>query len=307
MNPADITEEIPHEEIKPVIDAGTPDITDILDEDVKKEEVNENTEIKKDDFTDVDFEEGDPAPVDPKKNAKILTLEKVEEKKPEPVNENKQGAVARLFKASTVMLFYNAVAGRVGSMANKNNPDCLKFNRQDTDDIGILMEETVKEENWSGFPTKWLLLIIVGLILVGKIFSWKKKPADPNQVALDQSKQLQEQTVMITQLQENLKAMQDQNKLLLEIVHTNKGKSPKEKEPVAMVKAKKIYKGFDLSKRDLFTEKGAMIFPEMAGQHGYSKIGAKSGVPSNEEKDIWEKWKQYQEQMELVEDFEEAM
>lgn len=304
MNPADIIEE----ETQPAVvvetvvnNSASPNVKDILDEEVVKDEVIENVKVDDDDFVVDKFDDNPAEPV----------VEKVKEKIVEPVvekakdihvpNVEKNTVVARLFKPEIVMKTWNIIGGRVGKMVNSKNPDCLKFDAEDTEDIGILLKETAKEEDWSAFPTKWILLFVVGLIIVGKIIMWNK-PQQQRQVAESVNKAPGEIPAqyekLIAQMSDTINEVKEQNKLLRSLLDKKVEREPIVHHiPVQKPVPKQNYKGYDFEKIS-FSENGALINPEMAGQQGYTPEGKKVGFVSNEIKDVHEKWKLYQEHKE---------
>ncbi len=269
-----------------IIPVETQDITEVLDEEVIQEKAEENTQVDTSDF-DVDSfddkkdpDKKDPPMEDPKDP---ITLT--------PEAERKQGAASRLMKSSTLTMVYNLVAKRVGAIANPKNPGCLAFDQQDTADINILLEDTVKEENWTGFPTKWLLLIVVALIIVGKIFTWNK-PAAKIETSTNTGLPEGDIRMLMSKYDETIKALTDQNKMLQDLLTKKITADPKPKPA-------HLYKNIDLN-NVRFSDNGAIIDPSKAGLKGYTDQGKKMGTPSHEEKELYKRWKEYQEHLEVA-------
>lgn len=301
MNPEDYsetTEDIPYEDLSD----NKKKLLNIIDEEVVRNDVEQNTKINNSDF-------GDPGLADKKEADPEKDIEEEEDpapaeapKKPAPavvIDDPKNRAVSRLMNTNTILTFYNVVAGRIGKTVNEKNPDCLKFDGEDTEDIGIILKDTVEEENWSRFPSKWMLLIVVVLIVIGKIFSWNKKPvvktlgAGGDPLDLDDiKKQLAGMQEQFNQVSQTLAAFKEQNDLLKTILDKNLLSAGDTKKTITKPG---IYKGHDLSNPNLFTQNGAIIDHTKAGEKGYTKNGAKMGIPSAEENDIYKHWKYYQE------------
>lgn len=274
-----------------------PKLTDIIDEEIDRIEVEENKSINKDDFLDTDPPAGDPdAETDEDPEAAGSPPAKTD--KPAAVDVPKNKAISNLMNTGTIITFYNVMAGRTGRIINSNNPDCLKLDAEDSEDLGVILKSTVEEENWSRFPTKYMLLIVVALIVIGKIFSWNKPAAKISAAAGSSAgdpealRQLNDKLAGMErkfgELATTLDAVQKQNILLQGLLDKATGKRSGQ-PPVSR------YKGHDLSNPNLFSENGALIDPSKAGQKGYSSSGKKMGIPSAEEADIYERWKAYQE------------
>jgi len=290
MKPEDIEEEAIKD--AEVIDENA-NVKELLDEDVEQNDVEENTDINTDDFEVDNFHEAKNNGKDKKDNTKTAGNPSPNPN-PEPVrDERKNAAVARLMKPKVIIGVYNSVAGRIGKMVNKTNPDCLRFENEDVDDLGILMEETVKEENWSGVPTKWLLLIVVAVILVGKIMMWSKPKEIKNAGIINPGNNNNATPPGIEKMMEsmnkNIQELQEQNKLLRSLLDK---KVSTDKVPDK--KPQRFFKNYDLNKIS-FTKNGAIIDPSKAGKKGYTDAGAKMGIPSYEEKEVYEYWKIYRQ------------
>lgn len=300
----DVEHEVVSETDKKATHSSSFDITQVIDEEVVISDVEENTNIVENDFEDavdesdnvtVETDKKDPVKTDPApKGTKDNPL-----RQEDPDAKNKQGAITRLMKPGVVMHVFNSFAGRTGKLINKNNPDFLKFDREDKEDIEILLTETVAEENWTGFPTKYLLLGMVALILVAKIFSWNKVPTAKientgTSESGDHDKKLQQLMQNFEKLEAQQKLIQEQNDLLRALLDKQiSGKSIGQKTSNESGPPSKMYKGYDLSKIS-FTEKGAIIDPAKAGQQGYTDQGKKQGIPSKEEQDVKKQWHLYQ-------------
>lgn len=305
MKPTEMIEDVEHEDVtvnhyaytNKKESSETPDITQVIDEEVNKSTVQENTKVNFDDFEDAAEEPIKETVKDPvkKDDANPLQVDQDNAK-------SKQSAVTRLMKPGMLILFYNSVAGRTGKIINPKNPDCLKFDKKDEDDIGILLEETVKEEDWRGFPTKWLLLIIVGMIIISKIFAWNK-PKEVEGTKILEIEAGYKKT--IDAMQQGLDEMKKQNELLMAMIEKKSGNH----HALSKVEGPaKIFKGYDLSKIS-FTDKGALIDPDMKGKKGYTDEGKKQGIPSNEEKEVKKQWmlyKEYHKEEIEAHDFEEV-
>lgn len=311
MNPEEYTEDIQHEDVTntqgPQIDTK---ITDILEEDINETTVEQNTTINDDDFEDSDggsttntSEDPEEKTVDPQPDPPVT------KKDPPAQNDPKNKAVARLMNPATILSFYNIVAGRIGKSFNTKNPDCLKFDQEDTEDIGLILKDTVEEENWSRFPSKYLLLIVLALIIVGKIMSWNKAPVQRVNAGNSPNPELEKQVLELTEkistseklmsdMLKGFEALKEQNELLKSILENKTGMK------TGTTTNKKIFKGHDLSDPDLFTENGAIRDRKKIGQKGYTSTGVKMGIPSQEEKETYAAWKLYQENMN--EEFEAA-
>jgi hypothetical protein len=282
-------QESPDPEIKPEKKYHS-DIADSLEGDIRKEEPIKTAAVNADDFT-ADFSQpSEPAAPDrqePEKKNPVTT---------QPTGNDKNAAAARLFKPDMVMQMYNAITGRIGKVINSKNPDCLKFNKEDTDDIGVLLKNTAEEENWSQFPTKWLLIFLVGLILVGKIIMWNKPPKEVEANTTNNNLPNPEQIALIETLQSNIKELQEQNKMMQQIIDAGMFKKkpdyfePEQRED----QLGRYYKGYDMEKIS-FTENGALIDPDKAGTKGYTDEGKKMGIVSQDVRDIHKNWKIYQE------------
>lgn len=301
-----ITEDIEHEVVSEGSqttphESATFDVTQTIDEEVIVTDVKQNNTVNQTDFEDA---------VDEDPVVKVTEEKKAEVKKEDPPvgskdnplahgekdAKDKQGAVTRLMKPDVLMHTLNSGLRRTGKLINEKNPDFLVFDKEDKEDIGILLTETVAEENWKGTPTKWLLIIMVGLVLIGKIFSWNK----PKAIAVE-AKNTESENKLLLQMQQNFEKLEAQQKLLTEqndMLRALLDKQISGKAPLHTVEKNtgmpKIYKGYDLSKIS-FTENGALIDPSKAGQKGYTDQGKKQGIPSDEIKDVKKQWQLYNE------------
>lgn len=274
-------------------------ITDILDEEVDTEQVEENTEINESDFTVTSFEVEKEEP----KQIEVKQTQEPEKNNTPEVSQARQKAVSRLFKADTFLLLANNMLGKAGKAFKPNNPDFLKFTKPDREDLGIILNDTAKEENWAAFPAKYLLIFFLILHLTICIRNRNKQPgseenqgaglgAGQDQSALDrvllQMKEMQETS------NKHIAELREQNALLKGLldkkVERDQGRSKKPTKEAP----ERYYKGIDLEGVQ-FTEAGARIFPEMAGKPGYSKNGVRMGTPPHSEKDLFFVWKRYQE------------
>jgi hypothetical protein len=282
------------------------DLTDTLSGDIRKEETVQAKPINPDDFT-ADFTEQ----TRDIENTNIQADQKKdpvkEDKKATPAaapkDASKNATVARLFKPEVVLQTFNAFAGRGGAMINKNNPDFLKFDRADQDDIGILLKNTAEEEDWSMFPTKYLLIFLVAIIIVGKIINRNK----PKQVEAAGTTNLPnpEQDKIITELQQSVKELREQNAMMQQLLN-KKTSGPgntdfyREAPPVTKIDDDipevpgRFFRGYDLDKIS-WSENGALIDPDKAGTKGYTDDGKKMGVISQEIRELRNAWKLYHE------------
>lgn len=290
------------------------DLEDVLSEEIKIEAPVTTNEVNEDDFiTDFSDSPGNAAV----ENKKDETKETAKEKRiVQPVSEEeKNKAATRLFRPEVVLQTYNAFTGRIGKVINKKNPDCLKFDNEDMSDIGILLKNTAEEEGWSSFPTKWLLIFLVAIILVGKIIMWNKPPAHLQQqqqqvqnIQAPAEQQQQQvafkpdpgQEKIISELQENIQMLQQQNKLMQDIID-KKLEDRKSETSSPGAAPNRMYKNYDLEKIS-FTENGALIDISKIGQKGYSPLGKKYGIISHEMQDVHKQWKRYQLFKELQEE-----
>ncbi len=270
------------------------DLSDILSEKIRVEKKVESQEVNADDFTS-DFKDKPAAAAKDEKKDNPVAKEEIKDKEAE-----KNAAATRLFQPDVVLQTYNAFTGRIGAVVNKKNPDCLKFDDEDTKDIGILLKNTAEEEGWSRFPTKWLLIFLVAVILVGKILMWNK----PKQVEAAANNNLQQanqeqaaapagQDKLIEQMNANMNELREQNRLMQALLDKKIDESPKNNFKAADVAPEQMYKGYDLEKIS-FTEKGALVDPDKAGQKGYTDDGKKVGLISHADKDVHRQWKLYQ-------------
>lgn len=299
-----------HEEVKNDQEPGAPagnDYSSVLLEDVETENVEENKEINQNDFV-VESLDIDPAKEEEKKNVEIKPDVKPEPetKKDAPVNTQRNAAVTRLMKPQLMMTFTNMLLGRAGAIIKPDNPDFLKLNKPDREDLGVIMGDAVQEGNWGGVPAKWLLLGLVILIIAGKIWNRNKK-ADT--IETEEKKEIASGAAsadiqkLIARFDEHQKEtrgyideLKEQNRFLKELLDKKLERGMLKEKPGDADHQERFYKGHDLSKIE-FTEKGAFIDPSKAGKKGYSPRGAKMGIPSEEEKDLYFAWKRYQEFM----------
>lgn len=306
-------------------------IEDIVSEEVTEDEQKEqNQNINQDDFTASAEDLGAEGPNEQNENRKKTTEknpeEKPEEKKETPVDS--QEAFKRQMKPKTMITFGNILLGRVGAMFSKQPKEYWKITGEDREDLEIIMDDAVAEGNFSGMNPKWMLVIVLGIILIAKIFN-ANKPWTPEGKVENKSEEKKEQHSEkdaekiyaetrarwdaknnFDKVMETLEALKEQNKLLMKIIDEKIPLAAKDfDEAVKKETRKKDLEGrmyratngklYDLE-RISFTEKGALIDPDMAGQDGYTTEGKKQGIPSKNEKDLKAAWEMYQEQKETA-------
>jgi hypothetical protein len=270
---------------------GEKNISDIIIEEVVRENVEENTNVNLDDFEDT--QDVTDTPVDEPKPAKEPEPTPPVNDPPPNLDHPKNKAVSKLMNTNTIITFYNVVAGRAGKMFNKKNPDCLKFDDEDKEDVGLLLKATVEEENWAGVPAKWLLLMVIVVLVVGKIFAWNTPAGQKNLSNPEADKKIGELETKLLAIEQKhtetlqlVATLQEQNQLLKNLLDKKTGNAP---APA------KYFRGFDLSNPAMFTKNGALIDPSKAGQKGYTDEGKKMGYISQSDREIFAKWKEYQD------------
>lgn len=305
---------------------GGDQIENVLSEDAEKFEHQQNTEVNQDDFKVEDFN----TPVEEKKEEEKPPIE---EKKPEPVAENKEEkkeepkpeekkltkeeekkneVVARLMKPDTLIAFGDILLVRIGGLLTPDKPrEYWALTAQDKKDLTYLLGETIKEENWTHIPTKYMLFFLIVLILGGKALNMNK----PYKKSGDQKEP--EEKKSAKENYDNIVAERKQKQMNEKLDQANKRNQELEKEisnlrnllnkkqdagftPYEEIKDVERYykpKGskttYDLETMQ-FTPRGAVIEPENAGKKGYTKEGARMGIPSYEMQDVFAKWKEYQ-------------
>lgn len=303
MSPEKLTEGTNDERQAVPVDDRRKALIEMVQEDIEQDDTQENTKVNLDDFDDAPArKDADPEPA---KNPPPADPEKSKtDPAPSPVNNARNSAVSRIMKPNTVLTFFNVMAGRIGKVANPKNPDCLKLDDEDKEDLGVVFADAVEEENWSRFPAKWMLLICVALILVGKIFSWNRKPEEKISKG-DNSAELEALNAKIITLERNqeqnlqiIDELKKQNKFLQQLAGQEKKTGTKAPD--------RFVGEFDLKNPNLFTSKGAIVRPEMAGKKGFSPTGAKVGAQSQEEKQLYQQWRAYQDHIRESSPIEEA-
>lgn len=304
-------DEIKNETKDPPAGPAGKDFSYVLDEEVNETIVEENTDVNESDFAVENFEvkDKDEKIEDPEKKTVRKDPDPAPEEKKDPPltqkEQEKQGAVVRLAKPTLLISFSNIMLGRLGAIVKPSNPDFLKLNKPDRDDMGIILGDAVAEGKWTGIPAKWLLIGLAILILAGKIWNRNKPAKIESEVKNESAASSPAYDKILAEFQDfrktteaHISELKEQNNLLKGLLdkkvdRTKTAQVEDDKRPF-------MYKGVDLTKIS-FTEKGARIYPEKAGEKGYSAGGAKMGIPSQEDKELWFAWKQYKENIE--EDF----
>lgn len=281
-----------------------PDITEVFSDPVVKEEGEKNTEVNLDDFKIKSF--GDQKKEGEKSHASA-------EAKKEPgagtSSETKNHAVARGAKPSTLVLFGDILLKRIGPSFSKRPKEYWQLSAEDKQDLTILVEDTIKEGDYSGIPTKWLLIGVLAMIILAKVMNRNNPDYEPSkkvETAADyesiraQTKARADSDKEFSLMKEQIQALTDQNKMLRDLLSEKKGNIDDDtaeiiEETKNVRKIDRIYNGYDLAKIS-FTERGALVDPSKAGQPGYTDEGKKMGNISKEHQDLREKWSIYREQ-----------
>lgn len=279
-------------------------ITDILDEEVDITEVEQSTSINMNDFKVDSFELSteEKNPTEEKKESKSATTP--------PVQKNE--AIARAAKPSIMVAFADIMLVRLGAAFSKKPKEYWRLSGEDKEDLTLLLGETIKEGDFTGIPSKWLLIGVVVLIIIAKVMNMNDKNYTGETKKIDtdyESIRIQAETRYKASqefniLNDTIEALKEQNKMLVKMMKDIENKVENTNASTSQIvdativsqqknlKINKIFRGYDLSKID-FTRNKSLIDPSKAGEQGYTDKGKKLGRISLEQEEVYKQWVLY--------------